>query len=174
MSCYCAYIDPYVAPRRRSSRVQSRQQRGLDNRGSVGSETQQQQVKRFCCQGLESKVAALLATEFNRMKQKEKELDDRIKQKEEKLDRMRQTIERMETKLEITRKVAERLFRTQASAVKDLTGRIQELEGMLTTNDESFEEEEMLDTSPESFREILESIRNLGRNNRGNSIRYST
>lgn len=139
----------------------------------MGSETQQQQVNRFCCQGLESKVAALLTAEFNRMKQKEKELDDRIKQKEEKLDRMRQTIEKMETKLEITRKVAERLFRAQASTVKSLDGRIQDLEGMSTTNVESFEEEEMLDTSPESFREILERIRNLGKNNRGSSIRYS-
>ena len=140
----------------------------------MGSETQQQQVNRFCCQDLESKVAALLTTEFNRMKQKENELDDRIKQEEEKLDRTRQTIERMETKLEITRKVAERVFRTQASAVKGLDSRIQELEQMLTTNNESFEEEEMLDTSPEGFRKLLESIRNLGENNRGSNIRYST
>jgi hypothetical protein len=51
-------------------------------------------------------------------------VDDRIKQKDEELDCMRQTIERMERKLEITRKVSERLFRTQESVVKGLMNRI--------------------------------------------------
>jgi hypothetical protein len=58
-------------------------------------------------------MAALLTTTFDRTKQKEEEVDDRIKQKDEELDCRRQTIERTERKLEITRKVSKRLFRTQ-------------------------------------------------------------